>query len=101
MQRLIGQEKSIFSFVFIRVNNAPFVSLSDPDVNADIFKGLVSDGLLLVEKRREKRLAKLVSKMILSFSIFSTEFHFPTLSCHRIETRVAGKSDSKCSASAF
>lgn len=44
-----------------RVNGAPFVSLTDPDTNADVFKGLVTDGLLLVEKRREKRLSKLVS----------------------------------------
>ncbi|XP_037045449.1 staphylococcal nuclease domain-containing protein 1 [Bradysia coprophila] len=45
-----------------RVNGAPFVSLTDPDTNADVFKGLVTDGLLLVEKRREKRLSKLIDE---------------------------------------
>lgn len=57
-------------FLCFRVSNAPFVSLTDPDTNADIFKGLVTDGLLLVEKRREKRLSKLVSiqfPLILAF----------------------------------
>lgn len=58
---IVFDKKINFYFSCSRVNNAPFVSLSDPDTNADVFKGLVSDGLLLVEKRREKRLLKLVS----------------------------------------
>jgi len=43
-----------------KVNGFPFVTLTDPDTKSDIGKGLVSDGILLVEKRREKRLNKLV-----------------------------------------
>lgn len=45
-----------------RINGFPHVTLTDAGTNLDVVKGLVSDGLLLVEKRREKRLAKLVRK---------------------------------------
>ena len=39
-----------------------FVSLYDPDTKDDIAKGLVSQGLVLAEQRKEKRFAKLVSE---------------------------------------
>jgi len=45
-----------------KVNGQPFATLSDPTTNADIGKGLVADGILLVEKRRERKLAKLVEE---------------------------------------
>lgn len=38
----------------------PAASLHDPNTNADIAKALVADGLLLVERRRERRLKELV-----------------------------------------
>ena len=39
-----------------------FVSLYDPDTKDDIAKGLVTQGLVLAEQRKEKRFAKLVSE---------------------------------------
>lgn len=47
-------------FIVFRVNGFPYASLVDPSTHLDICKGLVTDGILLVEKRRERRLAKLV-----------------------------------------
>lgn len=46
------------------MNGFPYVTLTDPDTKLDVGKGLVSDGILLVEKRREKRLNKLVSVLL-------------------------------------
>lgn len=43
-----------------RVGSMEYVSLLFPDNKEDVAQGLVSEGLLLVEKRREKRLAKLL-----------------------------------------
>lgn len=43
------------------MNGQPFATLTDPATNVDIGKALVSDGILLVEKRRERKLAKLVN----------------------------------------
>jgi staphylococcal nuclease domain-containing protein 1 len=39
-----------------------YVTVVDPENNADFGKSLVADGLLLVERRREKRLATLVEE---------------------------------------
>lgn len=50
--------------VFFRVNGQPFATLTDPATNTDIGKALVSDGILLVEKRRERKLAKLVNILV-------------------------------------
>lgn len=47
-----------------RVSGFPHATLIDPGTNLDVVKGLVNDGLLLVEKRREKKLSKLVSLLI-------------------------------------
>ncbi|XP_044734250.1 staphylococcal nuclease domain-containing protein 1 isoform X1 [Chrysoperla carnea] len=44
-----------------KVGSIPAVTLTTTDTNADIGKGLIADGLLLVENRREKRLSKLVN----------------------------------------
>ena len=42
-------------------NNVSYVSLVYPDSQTDVANGLVADGLVLVEPRREKRLSKLMS----------------------------------------
>jgi len=47
-----------------KVNGQPYATLTDPATNADIGKALVSDGILLVEKRRERKLAKLVEEYV-------------------------------------
>lgn len=52
-----------------RVSGFPHATLIDPGTNLDVVKGLVNDGLLLVEKRREKKLSKLVSLMIFIFYV--------------------------------
>lgn len=43
-----------------RVGSQEFVTLLYPDNKEDVAQTLVSDGILLVENRREKRLAKLM-----------------------------------------
>lgn len=40
----------------------PLATLHDPTTNTDIGKGLVADGLLLAEKRRERKLKELVDQ---------------------------------------
>lgn len=42
-------------------NNLHSVTLADASTNEDIAKGLIADGLLLVQKHKDKRLGKLVS----------------------------------------
>jgi staphylococcal nuclease domain-containing protein 1 len=39
----------------------PHATLSDPTTNVDLGKRLVSEGFLLVEKRRERKLTNIVS----------------------------------------
>lgn len=51
------------------MNGQPFATLTDTN-NVDIGKALVSDGILLVEKRRERKLAKLVNITEMSISFF-------------------------------
>lgn len=63
---------------FFRVNGFPYASLTDPATNLDICKGLVTDGILLVEKRRERKLAKLVNILFITYAFIAPE------------TRVAG-----------
>lgn len=50
---------------YYRVNGQPFATLTDPSTNVDVGKALVADGILLFEKRRERKLAKLVRIRIL------------------------------------
>uniref|UniRef100_A0A1B6ECM6 Staphylococcal nuclease domain-containing protein 1 n=1 Tax=Clastoptera arizonana TaxID=38151 RepID=A0A1B6ECM6_9HEMI len=45
-----------------KVGNLGYVTLVDASTNVDIVKELVSDGLLLVEKRRDRRLQKLIDE---------------------------------------
>lgn len=52
----------LFKFSIFRVSGQPFATLTDAGTNLDIGKGLVADGILLVEKRRERKLVKLVNK---------------------------------------
>ncbi|XP_031619564.1 staphylococcal nuclease domain-containing protein 1 [Contarinia nasturtii] len=47
-----------------KINGQPFATLSDPTSKADIGKALVADGILLVEKRRERKLAKMVEDYV-------------------------------------
>lgn len=61
-------------FTYYRVNGFPHASLSDQN-SVDIGKGLISEGYLLLEKRNERRLEKLVSKNLtfLFFKNFEIE----------------------------
>lgn len=59
-----------FKLSIFRVSGQPFATLTDAGTNLDIGKGLVADGILLVEKRRERKLAKLVNKFEYFFSVF-------------------------------
>ena len=45
-----------------RIGGCECVSLCDPDSKEDVAKGLISGGLLLVEQRKEKRFAKMISE---------------------------------------
>lgn len=45
-----------------KLNNVAYASLHDQSTNADIGKNLIADGLLLVEKRRERKLQQLVTE---------------------------------------
>jgi staphylococcal nuclease domain-containing protein 1 len=45
-----------------KINNLAYATLSDPATNLDIAKGLITDGLILAEKRRERKVAKLVEE---------------------------------------
>lgn len=47
-----------------RVTGSPFVSLADPESKDDLLKNLISDGLLMVDKKGGRRLAKLVDAYV-------------------------------------
>jgi staphylococcal nuclease domain-containing protein 1 len=47
-----------------RDGNVPFVTLTDATSNEDIGKNLVTDGLMMVDKKGGRRLAKLVNSYI-------------------------------------
>jgi staphylococcal nuclease domain-containing protein 1 len=47
-----------------RVGNAEYVTLLIPDSKEDVGKALVSEGFLLAEQRREKRLQKMVAEYV-------------------------------------
>ncbi|XP_022111973.1 staphylococcal nuclease domain-containing protein 1-like [Acanthaster planci] len=49
-----------------RVGSAEYVTLLIPDSKEDVGKGLVSEGFLLAEQRREKRLQKMVAEYVLA-----------------------------------
>lgn len=45
-----------------KANNVTYVTLTDPKTNVDVGKNLVKDGLVLIEKRREKRLKPIMEE---------------------------------------
>lgn len=47
-----------------KVGGLEYVSLVNPETKEDVAQKLVSSGFLLAERRREKRLAKLVSDYV-------------------------------------
>ena len=47
-----------------RVTGAPFATFTDPSSNEDLGKNLVSDGLMMVDKKGGRRLAKLVNEYV-------------------------------------
>lgn len=47
-----------------RVNGQPYATLTDPATSTDVGRGLIADGILLVEKRREKKLKSLVNYFV-------------------------------------
>ena len=48
-------------YYHFRIAGVVYASLTDPATKNDVAKGLVTDGYLIVEKRRERKLAGLVS----------------------------------------
>ena len=54
--------KQLLLNVEFRVAGHEYVSLYDSDTKDDIAKGLITKGLVLVEQRKEKRFAKLISE---------------------------------------
>jgi len=47
-----------------KFNNQDFVTLTNPETKKDIANVLITNGVLMVERRREKRLQKLISEYI-------------------------------------
>lgn len=56
--------KTLSLNVEFKITNFAYATLSDPTTNIDVGKGLITDGLVLAEKRRERKIAKLVSILI-------------------------------------
>lgn len=56
-------------------NNVTAVTLVDSSTNDDIAKGLIADGLLLVQHQRDRRLTKLASCISASFGNISLHAH--------------------------
>lgn len=54
-------DRSLNMNVEYRMGGAPFVSFYDPESNEDVGKNLVLEGLLMVDKKGGRRLAKLVN----------------------------------------
>ena len=47
-----------------RVTGSPYVSLQDPESKDDMAKNLIADGLLMVDRKGGRRLAKLVDAYV-------------------------------------
>ena len=47
-----------------RVTGSPFISLQDPESKEDMAKNLVTDGLLMVDRKGGRKLAKLVDAYV-------------------------------------
>ncbi len=54
-------DKTLNMNIEYRVQGTPFVSLSHPEGNEDVIKNLISEGLLLVDKKGGRRMAKLLA----------------------------------------
>jgi hypothetical protein len=62
IKRLLVVSDPVFINVEYRVGNQEFVSVAaDKEGKEDIVKGLLEEGFLLIENRRDRRLKKLVS----------------------------------------
>lgn len=48
-----------------RVNGVPHVTLLDAETKVDLVKNIVEEGYLLVDKRNDRRLAKVVSDVLI------------------------------------
>lgn len=59
-------DRTLLLNVEYTIGSLPHVTLLDASTKEDVVKCLISDGLLMVENRREKRLQKLVSVHIFS-----------------------------------
>lgn len=62
----------LLNFEYKLSNNVSAVTLMHVSTNYDIGKGLISDGFVHVQKHRDRRLVKLVSRFY---------FHIPYSSC--------------------
>ena len=65
-----------------RLGGGEFVSLCDPDSKEDVAKGLISAGFILVEQRREKRFAKVMSEYIKAQETAMANRVRPSLASH-------------------
>lgn len=54
--------KTLSLNVEYKVANFPYASLTDSAASIDIAKGLITDGLILAEKRRERKIQKLIDE---------------------------------------
>lgn len=54
----------------------PLATLEDPTSKVDVGKALIEDGLLLAEKRKERRLAKLVRRCFLTNVMEYSVLHY-------------------------
>lgn len=65
MQIILGKTIKLILFIFKkkihRVNGQPYATLTDPATSTDVGRALIADGILLVDKRREKKLKSLVN----------------------------------------
>jgi staphylococcal nuclease domain-containing protein 1 len=56
----IGNKNCLMNVEYVN-SGISYVTLVDPTTKEDVGKTLISEGLFLVEKRRDKKLQKLVS----------------------------------------
>lgn len=69
MDAMDGFHNDVFNRQFMlnveyRLGGIEYVSLCDPETKEDVAKGLISSGLVLVEQRKEKRFAKMLTEYI-------------------------------------
>lgn len=66
--------KTLLLNIEYKVNNLAAATLVDATTKEDVARGLILDGFLLVEKRHEKRLAKIVSKITYTLNQYKFAF---------------------------